>query len=659
MSKGVNQKSGIREKKGMHADIKMNSNGKTKRGVSVKSSDGYLFRMSHAPSIDDPSNVFQMLPVFFFTAIIIMITRLYSYQRPMDQFFWSGGENKLSDFFSYYKMVAIVVCAVAALVFLLYRIFIQALYVKRSYAYVPMLVYTIFVVLSYVFSDYKLFALWGWNDRFEGTLVLVSYMILLFFTINTINSEKNVRWLVYVLAAVSTLLGLLGLTQALNHDFFKTTIGKKLITPTWFWDQIDSLNFTFDNREIYQTVYNINYVSFYLTLLLPLFGLLFIRSVMNGKDEPLYKKILWGALFALTLYNLIGSASSGGLMGMACVVILALIVLNKNILVWKKPVLMLLLITVAIGGVSYERWASELSKAVDGVTGVQTEQRMEKNKVYHTIDYFETAGNDINFGYEGEELVFTTYPDDPSSITIKDMDGNLLGITAIENSENEFQISDTRYDWISVRPVVDDNKNPYIVLKTDEYDWPFLISQGGVKYLNGNKKLVDLVKIPAVGWKDNQSFGTGRGYVWSRTIPMLKETVLLGHGADTYCIYYPHNDYAGKYNSGTFSSKINIVVDKPHNMYFGYMIGTGIISVVALLALWIVYIIQSIGIYRKSQYADFLAYSGAGIFLGIFGFLISALVNDSSVSVMPMFYGLLGTGIAINMMIKSKSGRAH
>ena len=620
-------------------------------------SDGYLFRMSYAPKIEEASNVFQMLPVFFFTAFIVMITRMHSYVRPMNQFFWSNGESNLTDFFSYYKMVAILVCAAVALIFLLYRLFIQAFYIKKSYAYIPMILYIVLVLLSYFYSDYKLFALWGWNDRFEGTLPLLGYMVLLFFVINTVNSEKNVKWLVYVLAAVSTLLGLLGLTQALNHDFFRTAIGKKLITPSWFWDQLDSLNFTFQNKEIYQTVYNINYVSFYLTLLLPLFGLLFIHSVMRGKNESLYKKLLWGALFALTLFNLIGSASSSGLMGMACVVILALIVLNKNILVWKKPVIILLLITLAVGGVSYQRWASELSSAVDGVTGVQTENQIKEHKVYHKLDYMETIKNDVKIGYNGEALIFTTYPDDPASITIKDSEGNLIGLTAVENSENTFRIDDERYDWISVSPAIDENDNHYITIRTDEHDWPFLISDAGIKYLNGVKKLVDLVKVPAVGWENNQSFGTGRGYIWSRTIPMLKDTVILGHGADTYCIAYPHNDYVGKYNSGSFTSIMNIVVDKPHNMYFGYMIGTGIISVIALLILWGIYLVQSFIIYRKRNYSDFLSYAGAGIFLGIFGFLVSALVNDSSVSVMPMFYGLLGTGIAINIILKGHINR--
>ena len=38
-----------------------------------------------------------------------------------------------------------------------------------------------------------------------------------------------------------------------------------------------------------------------------------------------------------------------------------------------------------------------------------------------------------------------------------------------------------------------------------------------------------------------------------------------------------------------------------------------------------------------------------GIFCGIVGFLTVILVNDGSVNTMPMFYTMLGTGLAINM----------
>ena len=168
---------------------------------------------------------------------------------------------------------------------------------------------------------------------------------------------------------------------------------------------------------------------------------------------------------------------------------------------------------------------------------------------------------------------------------------------------------------------------------------------------------MDLDKVPSVGWENNSSWGNGRGYIFSRTIPMMKDTAFIGHGADTYCIYFPHKDYVGKYNSASFANNINIIVDKPHNMYMGAWIGTGGISVLALLAMFGIYIVQSFRLYFRSKFNadDFVSFIGAGIFFGVFGFLFSALVDDSTVSVMPMFYTLLGTGIAANMMIKRRS----
>lgn len=628
--------------------------GKSEKAPS-KSYEEYLLSMSHAPKPNESSHWFQMLIAAFFTAVIIMITRMAIYERPMAQFFWSDNKTQLTDFFSYYKMILILTCAVLVLIVISYRIFTQSFYIKRSFAYIPMIIYTAFVLLSYVLSDYKEFALWGWNDRFEGTLTLLAYMIMLFFLINTVNTENNVKWIIYPIAATGAILSILGLTQALDYDFFRTSLGKKLITPSWFWDQVDNLNFTFQNKEIYQTVYNINYVSFYLTLLIPLFGLLFIRSVMNGKEEALWKKIFWGVLFALLIFNLIGSASSGGLMGMAAVIIMAIILLNKKIIAWWKPITVLLLVAVVIAGLSYERWMSELSDAVGGVLGKQTNQSEsgESADVKHKVNYMITSGPSVIISFDGNEIIFTTFNDDPTALKLQDASGEDLSLIPT-NISPIYRVEDKRFNGITVRPAQDKAENNFIVVGTNGDEWPFQLTSDGLKYYTGMGKLVDLNKVPSVGWENNQSFGSGRGYIWSRTIPMMKDTLILGHGADTYCIYFPHGDYVGKYNSGTFSSNTNIVVDKPHNMYFGAIVGTGGISLLALLALWGLYLIQSFLIYLRIEYNSFMSYVGAGIFLGICGFLVSGLVNDSSVSVMPMFYGLLGTGIAINMLLKKQ-----
>ena len=118
----------------------------------------YLWAMSEAPRIGQDVHWFQLLLPAFFSAVIIAIVRMASYTRPMEQFYWTNSGDSLTDFFSYYKMIAICVCGILAVVFLAYRIFAQNIAIKRSAIYVPMIVYVAFVLISYFASDYKEFA---------------------------------------------------------------------------------------------------------------------------------------------------------------------------------------------------------------------------------------------------------------------------------------------------------------------------------------------------------------------------------------------------------------------------------------------------------------------------------------------------------------------
>jgi len=611
--------------------------------------------MRNAPPIDGAIGIIQTLPLIFFTAVVILLVRMVFYTRPMEQFYWSsGGLN--ADYFSYYKMAAIIICAAVVLIFILYRVFTKTLAIKRTFLYIPMLAYLLFVILSYVFSEYREFALLGFNGRFEGTLTLISYMVMLFYAINTINSEKNVKYIVYPIAASGFLLSLLGISQAIGRDFFRTTLGNMLILPRVHWDKMDQLSFIFNENQIYQTVYNINYVSFYLTLLLPIFGLLFIKSIVDGKKEKLSRKIIWGGLVVLLFFNLIGSASSGGYLGMAIVVAAAIVILYRKILSWWKPIAVLTAVALIIGIITLDRWVPELTHAIKGT--IMNDSQIRKGNISagrSYVDYVEVVSqeNTIKMGIDGNELIFKLGFENgiPTELNISDADGMPV---ELENRNEEkslysmikYPLNDSRFKNCSFGIILNKDEYNYIVITTDDRPWIFIITDDGIYYVNGIGKRVEMKKIDAIGFKNNQHFGSSRGYIWSRTIPMMKDTFLIGRGADTYCIYFPHNDYAGKYNADLGD---NLIVDKPHNMYMHMSVGTGGISLVAFLVLLSVYFVQSFNVYRNRKFDNFMEYAGLGIFLGILGFSVSGLVNDSSVSVMPLFYGLFGVGIAINI----------
>ncbi len=659
---------------------------KTSKPKLIDYRNDYAFAMSHAVSIDSSASVLNMIPIACFAALVILVVRMHTYYRPMSQFFWTTqtDESQLSDFFSYNKMVMVIVSAIIALLMILFRITTQSLAIKRSYAYIPMGVYSLFVILSYVFSEYKVFALWGWNDRFEGTIPLLCYMIMLFLTINSVNTEQNVKQILVPIAISVTLLSLLGISQALDQDFYRTVWGQKLLVPNLplvaggtTWEAIDQaaangelyLRFTFVNKEIYQTVYNINYVSFYLTLLVPLYTMLFLRE-MQDKDGKLHRRIVLGLLIALMIYNLIGSQSSGGYLGIGVAFIVAIILFNKQLIKWIKPLLIVFLIVAIVMATTVGRWWPEISAAVKSVLGLNSTVNLEEESepqtkpsagsVAPTIDYMLTNGNTVTMSINGEELIVAAEleSDTVKSLSVCDKDGKVLELIQIEDSAVH-EINDDRFRNYATVAVAYDGNRYFVQITTAGHAWNFVPENGEMFFYAGTGKTVKLEKVETWGFKNNPWFGSGRGSIWAHSFPLLKHTLLWGSGADTYCAVYPQHDYARKWNeNGNSAANLYLIVDKPHNMYLHAGIGTGCISLLALLALYGIYLVQSYKLYRKRDFGnDYLLFAGAGTFLGATGFMVTGMVNDSTVSVMPLFYTLLGMGIAINMIIKRRDAK--
>ncbi len=130
--------------------------------------------------------------------------------------------------------------------------------------------------------------------------------------------------------------------------------------------------------------------------------------------------------------------------------------------------------------------------------------------------------------------------------------------------------------------------------------------------------------------------------------------MLLGSGPNTFVYEFPNDDYIGMKNVGYDGS----VVTKPHNMFMQIWVQTGFLSLLAFLALYVVYFAESMKMYvRKTGYrrSDLL---GIGILLGTFGYLVTGLANDSTVAVAPVYWCLLGAGIAVNRWNKLTGGSA-
>lgn len=644
------------------------------------------------------------LRVAFLLVMDVCVIAMSKFMTVFIRFEFSFSQIPMHFFQAFQREIVPAIVLTVVVIFIMpYRVMTATLTVKKSWVYVPMGVYALMTMISYAASEHKDFSLLGYIDRFEGTLVILAYLVMLFYIINAVSSERNVKMVIGAVGVSMAVLCVLGLTQALGHDFFRTEIGKRLMTPRSWWGELDSLNFTFEHNEIYQTVYNINYVSFYLALIIPIFALVMIYALNNFRQSKKTAAVgvLLVILMAGLVFNLGGSKSMGGVVGLAAAFIVALILFNKRLIQWWRSVAVLLVIVVAMFTATNSYWLPEIEElfshddnaaaventvsaddeGADDVSDVQaadaagsgdgqvagrvgTAQSAAKDTagtVFCDIDYFVTDGNIIRTSFNNDELDINVVMDETGNnlktLVLTDGDGNELktyGIAEADGSEY-YAIDDERYhDYVSFYLTQDDDLNLYLILTTCDREWPFVISGGEVFYRNGQGNLVTLNKVPAYGFKNNQDFGSGRGYIWSRTIGMLKSDILIGDGADTFCINFPQNDYAGKYDAHSFRNQVDITVDKPHNMYMGMFQGTGGLSLLAFLAILIMYMMQAVKALKGNKYTSFADYAAAGILIGVIGFAVAGFMNDSSVSVMPLFYTMLGTGIAVDHIVINK-----
>ena len=177
----------------------------------------------------------------------------------------------------------------------------------------------------------------------------------------------------------------------------------------------------------------------------------------------------------------------------------------------------------------------------------------------------------------------------------------------------------------------------------------FKLTEKGLRIMGIKRNLYKLKEIEHWGFKNKERLGSGRGFIWSRSLPILKDTFITGYGPDTFALYFPQNDFIGKLK--TFGNVLQIV-DKPHNLYLQIAINTGLVSLLAVLSLFIFYFISSIKLYWQIELNDTYTIVGFGVLVAFTGYITTGFFNDSVISVAPIFWVLLGLGISINLKIK-------
>ncbi len=583
----------------------------------------------------DRTSIWLLSPIIFIIAVLPFIMKLKYYQANLSKYSWFTYEDVYSDFFLYYKQGFFLITIFIMAAILLYKGYTDKRNIDFPRILVPLAVYGGLALLSSIFSKYRSYSFSGIHEHFESIFVLLGYCLIVYYCLQVVKTEEDVRLIINCFLVSVIVMSILGLTQYLGRDFFTTDIGLKMILPKAQWPIRDSVQFKFEKNRVYLTFYNPNYVGSYAAMAGSFF--LVLASLVRERKRmiPLY------ILASLGIFiSLLGSKSKTGIIALAISGVFVLIVISKYIIKYfyfSIPIVLLLISIVVL-----------YNKANDNILSNQIKQATTFHKTEVSLKDIITDDDKVIVNYQENQLhVQYSVEDGYGYFSAEDDNGKTLDLEFSEDT-NEFIVQDERFPGFKLGIDLY-NDTPIFYITIDNHDWFFTNQTDGTYYyLNPYGKLDKIKTAPHAVFSGYEKYASGRGYIWSRTIPLLKKNILLGSGADSYMLEFPQQDYVALHNFG-FGNQL---LTKPHNLYLQISVQTGLLSLIAFLAFYGMYFISSLKLYLKGKYKSYYAKVGVATLVASLNYMILGLANDSSITVTPVFWVLLGLGITVNRLAK-------
>lgn len=545
------------------------------------------------------------------------------------------------DIFLYWKMVFTIAVSIILLVLLIvsvikynYKMFdCSRLYDKIIL--ICTIIYVVCTVVSYICTQYSNLALTGGVNSFEGTLVLLSYVVL-FLAGRYVVQKCDYHNIEYIAMFNAVVLFMLSMIEVNYKSIAEIATGHTV-----------EINYT---NMLCLTFYNPAYCAGFIIILLPV--CLYYYSV----SKKLIKNVVWGCLSVTTLMSGFLTRSSAAF----------------YILIFEVTVFVVVMAVKFIKNIRKMSSVSDIGKNIDNhINNVNDNVNINSNDNSNNVRGNVNANsNDNNNNVNGN--ISINFND--NSACRKIISGKIIGIATaiiavllidmcagghIFNSAKSASVNETtaihRSDYYKVNNIElnknevcitgDNNKlicgidSDNTIYFTDEAGQIISVSSQGDRltfpepysmvqaYIQNDTLRLDL------GYKgelrflmyDNNFYPvlsdgsvvkdissrtdtqtarfdnlfTGRGYIWRNTLPILKNTLIFGHGAGTFEMYFKQFDFVGLLNS---QGNVDLIIDKPHSLYLQIACNQGVLCSVAVLVILLVVIIANVqAVIRKSK----------------------------------------------------------
>ena len=582
-------------------------------------------------------------PLILVLGIIPLIVQLNLVSMPAEvQRFWT--QNYAADFFSWYKSRALILTAIYMVgVFGYYKsqgLKTQLPQNKSLHLYFGLTaVFALFALLSTLCSNYKSIAIWGGPERSEGIFMILIYLLIMLYALWAYTQKPDFKYVILPLGALTLITGFLGAFQFFGHDIFMTSFGQKLIVPEVYLSQ-GELKMLFEHGKIYGTMYHYNYMGSFGAMMVPLF--LVLTLFLKDKNA----KVFCGIATVVALFALLGSTSRAGIIGLTLAAVCFLIFFAKKLAEHSKiTIACVAVLIVFVFGVNIITGGLALARIPSLVNDMKA--LVSSSDVdYHNeipVRYINLQNDKVIFEFQNDTL--TIEKNSNNQPVFISSNGQTITAPAEDSS---FTAGNYKMELQYVTK--DSQKIPFVGLYLDD-SIEFIVGlyDEGFCFVDSRMNRIDYIEAPSIGFDGKEKLGSARGYIWSRSLPLMLENPLVGHGADTFFAEFPQGDLLAKlYSYGT----TQMIVDKPHNLYLQIGINHGVIALLAFVAMMMAYLIDSFKLYALRRKYSVQQVIGVAIALAVIGYLGAGFFNYSIVSVAPIFWALFGVGIAVNQLNK-------
>lgn len=489
-------------------------------------------------------------------------------------------------------------------------------------------------IISCVLSVYPEYALMGLSLDYEGMAAIAGYCVLFAAGYFLLGNESGLKMVTVCVRVLALLLILGTCAECAFGPLFNLEPAARALTADRYEHLLENVYLDY-NGNVSLTFANPGYYGGFCALLAPiLFG-----CALTGKRRilALADAVLFGGL----VFCIFMSGSTGALYGAAAALILetGLIVYRKRreVRYWALPAAAAtgVLLFVILSGTELMEGESLAGRVGGSVVNSQYEEgdhvfKVERIWLEDGALTVATEENELNISVQGNGQDMTA-----EDFLFTDGEGQKI---PFESGLGGARLTG---DYASVGVEVLGR-----TLSLDlGYQDPLEFHCDGEKlyYIDFNGSYLESIPQPQTdSLKGIYHLFTGRGYIWASSLPLVGQCLLLGKGVGTFPFYYPQSEVAGMLN---VHGSADYCIEIAHSWYLQTAVNGGVLALLCMLGLFFVHLLRGWKAYVTGNASGEAAKGvpdGTWLLFGLLAYQIVGIVNNSAVTVAPVFWLLFG-----------------